>query len=52
MALQQLASAKLQRDTQNGITEFSQRAPLVFGWATITLGIGPHSSLLRFDTVG
>ena len=27
-----------------GITELSQRAPPIFGWAAITLGIGPHSS--------
>jgi len=32
------------RGTRNGITELSQMAPLVFGWAAITLGIGPHSS--------
>jgi len=36
-------SQTLQRDTRNGITEFSQRAPPIFGWATITLDIGPHS---------
>jgi len=30
--------------TRNGITELSQRAPPIFGWAAITLGIGPHSS--------
>jgi len=30
--------------TKNGITELSQRAPPIFGWAAITLGIGPHSS--------
>ena len=29
---------------RNGITELSQRAPSIFGWAAITLGIGPHSS--------
>ena len=34
----------LQRDTRNGITELSQRAPPIFGWAAITLGISPHSS--------
>jgi len=32
------------RHTRNGITELSQRAPPIFGWAAITLGIGPHSS--------
>jgi len=36
----------LWRGTRNGITELSQRAPPIFGWAAITLGIGPgpHSS--------
>jgi len=28
----------------NGSTELSQRAPPIFGWAAIMLGIGPHSS--------
>jgi len=37
-------SQTLWRGTRNWITEFSQRAPPVFGWAAITLGIGPHSS--------
>jgi len=37
-------SQTLQRGTRNGITELSQRAPAIFGWAAITLGIGPHSS--------
>jgi len=27
-----------------GITELLQKAPPVFGWAAITLGIIPHSS--------
>jgi len=27
---------------RNGITELSQMAPPIFGWAAITLGIGPH----------
>jgi len=35
------------RGTRNGITELSQRAPPIFGWAAITLGIGPHSSYGR-----
>jgi len=26
--------------------ELSQRAPPIFGWAAITLGIGPHSSFI------
>jgi len=30
--------------TRNGITERSQRAPPIFVWAAIMLGIGPHSS--------
>ena len=36
----------LRRPTRNGITELSQRAPPIFGWAAITLGIGPHSNIL------
>ena len=35
----------LRRRTRNGITEFLQRAPPIFGRAAITRGIGPHSSL-------
>jgi len=30
----------------HGFTELSQRAPPVFGWAAITMGIGPQSSFL------
>jgi len=37
-------SQNLRHGTRNGITELSQRAPPIFGWAAITLGIGPHSS--------
>jgi len=37
-------SQTLRHDTKNGITELSQRAPPIFGWAAITLGIGSHSS--------
>jgi len=37
-------SQTLWRGTRNGITELSQRAPPIFGWAAITLGIGSHSS--------
>jgi len=40
-------SQTLRRGTRNGITELSQTAPPIFGWAAITLGIGPHSSLAR-----
>ena len=35
-------SQTLRRGTRNGITELSQRAPLIFGRAAITFGIGPH----------
>ena len=38
-------SETMRRRTRNGITELTQRAPPIFGWAAITLGIGPHSSL-------
>jgi len=44
MALKHRASAKLCSMVQG--TELSQRAPPVFCWAAITLGIGPHSSFL------
>jgi len=37
-------SQTLRRGRRNGITELSQGAPPIFGWAAITLGIGPHSS--------
>jgi len=37
-------SQTLQRGTRNGIMELSQTAPPIFGWAAITLGVGPHSS--------
>jgi len=39
-------SQTLRRGTKNGITELSQTAPFIFGWAAITLGIGPHSSYI------
>jgi len=39
-------SQTLRHGTWNGITELSQRAPPIFGWAAITLGIGPHSSVV------
>jgi len=38
-------SQTLRRVTRNGITKLLQRSPPIFGWAAITLGIGPHSSL-------
>ena len=44
----QPASAKLRHGTRNRIMELLQRAPPIFGLAAITLGIGPHSSLLFF----
>jgi len=34
--------------TRNWIMELLQRAPPIFGWAAITLGIGPHCSFLFF----
>ena len=39
-------SLQRHRPTRNGITEVLQRAPPIFDWAAITLGlgIGPHSS--------
>ena len=37
-------SQTLWRGTGNEITELSQRAPPIFGWAAITLDIGPYSS--------
>jgi len=40
------------RQTRHGITELSQRPPPVFGWAAITLGIGPHSSSLTIFIIG
>jgi len=42
--LQQRASSTLWRGRRNGITQLLQRAQPIFGWAAITLGIGPHSS--------
>jgi len=41
-------SQTLRRSTRNGITEILQMAPAIFGWVAITLGIGPHSSLVLF----
>jgi len=41
-------SQTLWHGTRNGITELSQRAPPIFGRAAITLGIGPHFSLVIF----
>ena len=44
-------SQTLWRGTANGITELSQTAPPIFGWAAITLSIGPHSSFLLFKAL-
>jgi len=41
-------SQTLRHDTGNGITELSQRAPPIFGWVTIMLGIGPQWVTLSF----
>jgi len=41
-------SLTLRRGTRNGITELSHTAPLMLGWAAIALGIGPHSSAIKF----
>jgi len=41
-----LSQTLMRRRTRNGITELSQRAPPIFGWAAITLDIGPHSSFI------
>ena len=41
-------SQTLWHGTRNGIMELLQRALPIFGWAAITLGIGPHSSWSRF----
>jgi len=38
------ARQTFRRGTRNGIMELSQRAPPIFGWAAIMLGIGAHSS--------
>ena len=40
-------SQTLRRGTRNGITELSQRAPLIFGWAAITLGIAHILVLIK-----
>jgi len=42
-------SQTLQHGTRNGITELSLSAPPIFGWAAMTLGIGPHSSYIYFQ---
>jgi len=48
-----LVHSLLATSKANSITELSQREPPIFGWAAITLDIGPHSSsidnLLRYS---
>jgi len=39
-------SSSGRQPNKNGITELSQRAPPIFGWAAITLGISPYSSFI------
>ena len=46
-----VVSQTLRRGTGNGVTELSQRAPPIFGWAAITLGTGPHSNRICTGTV-
>jgi len=41
-------AAAVRQTLWRGITELSQTAPPVFGWAAITLGIGQHSSCVIF----
>jgi len=40
-------SQTLRRGTRNRITELSQKAPPMFGWAAITVGISPYCSYGR-----
>jgi len=42
-------SQTLQCGTRNGISELSQMAPPIFGWAAIMLGISPNSSYSIFN---
>jgi len=42
-------SQTLWHGTRNRITELSQRAPPIFGWAAIMLSISPHSSFTFFE---
>jgi len=39
----------LRRGARNGITELSQEAPPIFGWAAVTLVIDPHYSVHYFS---
>jgi len=40
------------KPTRNGITELLQRAPPIFGWAAIPLGVGAHSTLWNIKKRG
>jgi len=42
----------LRHGTRNGNTQLLQRGPPTFGWAAITLGIGPHSSCIWYSKAG
>jgi len=44
-------SQTLRLGTRNRITEVLQTALPIFGWAAITLGIGPHSSFVTIVTI-
>jgi len=44
-------SETLRRGTRNRVTEISEKAPLIFGRAAITLGIGPHSSFFFLSSI-
>ena len=45
-------SQTLRRDTRNGITELSQRAPPIFGRAAITLGISSFVKVYKMLIIG
>jgi len=44
-------SQALRRGTRNGITKLSQRAPPIFSWMAITLGIGTHSNYIIYHHI-
>jgi len=46
-----VVSQALWQCTRNGIAGLSQTATPIFGWAAITLGIGPHSRFVHFAAV-
>ena len=41
--------SEMRLGARNGITELLQMASPIFGWAAITLGIGPHSSFFKIS---